>query len=341
MSSDPSHIEVIGSGVVGLCCAKMFIDQGCHVDMYAASNGIDEHCCSWWAGGMLAPWCEGESAEPLITRLGLEGLAFWQTQDVSMINKGTLVIAQQRDQSDLLQFKQRSSCHSQVNAEQINTLEPDLAGRFSTGLHFEQECHLNPRKALQTLLDALLSNQRFTAHFGQALDQATLSQPTQAGWRIDCRGLSARDQLDDLRGVKGEMLILELEEISLERPVRLLHPRHPIYVVPRENQQFMVGATMIENDDRTRTSARSVMELLSSAYALHPAFAEATVIEVGTDVRPAFIDNLPRIRRRGRTVYVNGLYRHGFLCSPALAKRCVAMTLQGQIDEEIVDEYSD
>ena len=95
---------------------------------------------------------------------------------------------------------------------------------------------------------------------------------------------------------------------------------------------------MLESDDRYKASVRSVMELLNSAYALHPAFAEAALIEVGTDARPAFTDNLPRIRRRGRTVYVNGLYRHGFLCAPALARRCASLTLDGQIDVEVVDE---
>ena len=79
---------------------------------------------------------------------------------------------------------------------------------------------------------------------------------------------------------------------------------------------------------RTRTArvtARSVLELLSAAYALHPAFGEAEIIETGADLRPAFPDNLPRIRREGRMIHVNGLYRHGFLLAPALARRAVAV----------------
>ena len=38
-------------------------------------------------------------------------------------------------------------------------------------------------------------------------------------------------------------------------------------------------------------------------------------------MRPAFPDNLPRIRVRDRRIHINGLYRHGFLLSPALARR--------------------
>jgi glycine oxidase len=141
---------------------------------------------------------------------------------------------------------------------------------------------------------------------------------------IDCRGLAARDVLSDLRGVKGEMLLLRQPELSLSRPVRVLHPRVPVYVVPRGGGLFMVGATMIESDEARRVTARSVLELLSAVYALHPAFGEAEVVEIGGGVRPAFPDNLPRVRWRDGILHVNGFYRHGFLLAPALARQATA-----------------
>ena len=337
----PLHIEIIGSGVAGLCCAQAFIERGCRVTLRSASHGIDERCCSWWAGGMLAPWCESESAEPLIFRLGQESLVYWQKHSQSMHSAGSLVLAHGRDRADIRQFAQRTTDYQELNRSQIGELEPDIAERFDLGLYYPGEAHLNPRETLQELLEMLLENERFTAVFDQRLDTDYLQDAPDCDWRMDCRGLAARDCLPDLRGVKGEMLILETAEITLSRPVRVLHPRHPIYIVPRARQRFMIGATMIESDDRTKASARSVMELLSSAYALHAGFAEAALIEIGTDVRPAFSDNLPRIRRRGRNVYVNGLYRHGFLCAPALAQGAVSLVLDGRIDEELVDEHHD
>ena len=56
----------------------------------------------------------------------------------------------------------------------------------------------------------------------------------------------------------------------------------------------MIGATSIESED-TGVSVRSALELLSAAYAVHPAFAEARIVEIGAGLRPAFPDNLPRI----------------------------------------------
>src|SRR3546814_8201131 len=71
------------------------------------------------------------------------------------------------------------------------------------------------------------------------------------------------------------MLVLRSREVTLTRPVRLLHPRIPVYLVPRGEGRTMVGATMIESASRSPVSARSLMELLGAAYAVHPAFGEA------------------------------------------------------------------
>jgi glycine oxidase len=108
--------------------------------------------------------------------------------------------------------------------------------------------------------------------------------------------------------------------VALARPIRLLHPRFPVYVVPRPDHHFMIGATMIESENPGCVTARSIIELLSAACAVHPTFGEAEVIEMGAHVRPAFTDNVPRVIRHGIRFFVNGLYRHGFLAAPALAQ---------------------
>jgi glycine oxidase len=121
----------------------------------------------------------------------------------------------------------------------------------------------------------------------------------------------------------------------LQRPVRLLHPRHPLYVVPWGEGLFMVGASVIESEEAGAVSVRSALELLGSAYALHPAFGEAEIVDIGAGVRPAFADNVPKIVVRGRTFHVNGLYRHGFLMAPALAELVAEYLEGGAIDERV------
>ncbi len=131
------------------------------------------------------------------------------------------------------------------------------------------------------------------------------------------------------------MILIETDEVKLARPVRLIHPRWPLYVIPREDNLFMLGATSIEAED-WGVSVRSALELLGAAYAVHPAFAEARIVEFGSGLRPAFPDNLPRISIDKNHISVNGLYRHGFLIAPTLAELTLAYVDHGRLDNEVM-----
>lgn len=325
-------ITVIGAGVAGLCVARALLDRGAHVvllDRYA-ENG--PHACSWWAGGMLAPFCEGESADEPVVRLGAEAANWWASKTDAVARRGSLVVSPARDRADLARFARRTRAHRAVTAGEIAALEPDLGDRFTQGLYFESEAHLAPREALAQLHAGLIAD---GAVFRQ--EDADPKHHAYRGLTVDCRGYQARNDLADLRGVKGEMVILSCPEVTLHRPIRMLHPRVPLYIVPRGDGIFMLGATMIEGTAGGHVTARALLELLSAAYALNPAFGEAEVLEIGVDSRPAFPDNLPRIRRNGHLIRANGLFRHGFLLAPALA-RMVAELIFDNVTPEVMDE---
>lgn len=326
------RISVIGAGVAGLTVAYEFVRAGCEV-VVTERRGASGRGCSFYAGGMLAPWCEAENSEPVVVELGLEALAYWRDVVPVAARRGSLLVAPARDLPELARFGRRTSHFETLDADAIADLEPDLAGRFGRALYFKDEAHLDPRDAVlvleRLLRDSGLASFRFDT---EAVD-------LEADWTIDCRGFAARDRLPDLRGVKGEMLILQTRDISFSRPVQLLHPRTPVYIVPRAEGRFMVGATMIENEERGRVTARAMLDLLGAAYTVHPAFGEAEIIEMGCDLRPAFPDNLPRIRREGRRLFVNGLFRHGFLLAPALASRARRMVLDGAHFPEVSDAH--
>jgi glycine oxidase len=327
------RITVIGAGVAGLCAALELAERGADVEVLERAAALPGAGCSWFAGGMLAPWCELESGGPLIASLGEEGLSWWQRHFPATRLRGTLVVAHARDTAELAQFGRRTRHFESLGAGAVEALEPELAGRFAAALYFASEGHLDPRAALAALLARALKL-GVVVRFG--VDAAGAGRTGREV--LDCSGLAARAALGDLRGVRGEMLLLRAADIGLSRPVRVLHPRVPVYVVPRGDGIYMVGATMLESDATRGVSARSLLELLSSAYALHPAFGEAEVLETGIGVRAAFSDNLPRLRRVGGTLYLNGLYRHGFLLAPALARRAADVLLEGRHFAEVMDE---
>ena len=329
-----SKITVIGAGVAGLCVARALLDRGAQVTLVDRHAEAGPHACSWWAGGMLAPFCEGETAEEPVVRLGGEAADWWAAKTGAVQRCGSLVVSPSRDKADLARFARRTRGHRAVTSSEIVAMEPDLGTRYSKGLFFETEAHLTPRDALAALRSGLIADGA-----EMTCDDANPDAYAKHGLTVDCRGFQAKDKLADLRGVKGEMLVLSCPDVSLSRPIRMLHPRVPLYIVPRGDGVFMLGATMIEGRAGSHVTARSLLELLSAAYALSPAFGEAEVLEIGVDSRPAFSDNLPRIRRSGNLIRANGLFRHGFLLAPALA-RMVAELIFDNKKPEVMDEIT-
>ena len=330
---------VIGAGITGLWQAWFLARAGHNVTLIEASpeTAPFSASASILAGAMLAPFCEAETAEPVVHELGVKAMAIWLEQFPEIVKKGSLVVAHHRDQAELIRFARLTSGHKSIDRKELRVLEPALAARFSTGLYFPQEAHMEP-DAIMSLLLARCRRLGVDIRFGQPWQddgRNTDLADTNYDYIFDCRGMAAREDLPDLRAVRGERVIVRSAEITLNRPVRLLHPRHPLYVVPwpetnalaarsrkhDDGQLFMIGSTLLESDDDSAMTVRSALEMLGMAYALLPAFGEAEIIDMAAGIRPAFPDNIPKIVRRGRHIHVNGMYRHGFLLAPELARQ--------------------
>jgi glycine oxidase len=330
MAIEKLPITVVGAGITGLWQALTLARRGHRVRLIERTAEPFADAASSYAGAMLAPYCEAEGAEPVVRDLGLQSLAIWRETYPGVVANGTLVVAGPRDRAELQRFARMTEAFDRLDAEQLHAIEPGLEGRFAAGLYYPGEAHMAPSEAMRFLLEAARA-----AGADIVTDVAWTECGSDVDPVIDCRGLAARRELPDLRGVRGERLIVRTGEVDLQRPVRLLHPRHPLYVVPWGGGRFMIGATVIESDASGPITVRSALELLGAAYALHPAFAEAEIVEAGAGVRPAFPNNVPRIVVRGRTIRVNGLYRHGFLLAPVLARLVAEYLESGTVDPRV------
>jgi glycine oxidase len=330
-SASTRTITVAGAGIVGLWQALTLARRGHRVRLIERSAEPFAQAASALAGAMLAPYCEAEAAEPVVRELGLRSLALWRDAYPGVTANGTLVVAGTRDRAELTRFARMTDGFDKLDSEGLHALEPGLEGRFAAGLYYPAEAHMVPAEAMRFLLDAV-RGAGAVVEFGAPW---TAGASRSDELVIDCRGLAARGELAGLRGVRGERVVVRAREVDLARPARLLHPRHPLYVVPWGEGRYMIGATVIESEDESHVTVRSALELLGSAYALHPGFAEAEIVELGAGVRPAFADNVPRIVVRGRTLYVNGMYRHGFLLAPVLAELVAGYLATGALDERV------
>ena len=273
-----------------------------------------------------------------LAETGLRAMDLWppllQQLDTPVFfqQQGSLIVAHGQDKGDLRSFAQRlkplqGHVPQAVNGQHIATLEPELAGTFHQGLYLPCEGQLDNQAFYRSSYQTL-KNRGVGIHFSSPCNNQKIAQlQRDYAWVIDCRGLGAKDERQGLRGVRGEVARIYAPEVSLNRPVRLMHPRYPIYIAPKPEHQFVIGATEIESQDSGDITVRSTLELLSAAYSVHRGFAEGRVVSLLAGLRPAFQDNHPKIERQENLVSINGLYRHGYLLAPEIVRQALSQEL--------------
>jgi glycine oxidase len=344
----PQTIAVAGAGLLGRLLAWQLQRAGINITLFEAGSFTPDapptiRAAAFTAAGMVAPLSEAVVSDEGVYRMGIFALQQWPTWIAQLpatgeplfFNNGSLVVAHQQDTSELEQFERElgfvlPGCagYQHLDQHDIHQLEPDLHSHFHSGLFLTEEGHVNNREFLRLLGNEII-NQGITVRTHTPVDVFPGKVVTEKGEEhfdlvIDCRGLGAKQQLRNLRGVRGETLHVETREIHLQRPVRLMHPRYQLYVVPKPNHRFIIGATQIESEDRSPVTIQSNLELSSALYTLSPAFAEARIIEMDSNLRPAFMDNLPRVNSQDGLISANGLFRHGYLLAPAVVENVLA-----------------
>ena len=334
------NIAIAGAGLMGRLLAWRLSEKGHQVTLFDSGSLEKPAGACHTAAGMISPLSELFHCPLPIYQLGMQSLQHWPNwakqleqatgTKVDYREKGSILIAHPQDRNELLQFQQELTAKlgpdnrdqlQWLDNSSLRELEPEL-DRFDQGLYLAPEADIDNRKLLPALHKALQQN-NIQIRENTPVDCTPETIQTKNGREqfdlvIDTRGLGAKNHINGLRGVRGEVMVVETPEVQLNRPVRLLHPRYQLYAVPRANNQTVIGATEIESEDMSPISLRSTMELSSALYSIHPAFAEARVIETRVNCRPATMDNLPVVESEQGLIRINGLFRHGYLLAPAL-----------------------
>jgi glycine oxidase len=328
-------IAVVGGGLLGRCLSWRASRAGARVALYDAASSRGEGSAAWVAAGMIAPTAEAVDADPQIHAMGRHSLALWPQWlaqlpvPVFYRDHGTLLIWHGEDAGEAFRVE-RTLASRRADADitclesaRVGELEPALGARFQHALYLPDEAQLDNRELLMAVALAL-EDAGVECHWETVISDEALPA---AGFVVDCRGMGARRDWPNLRGVRGEIVRLHAPEIELHHMLRLLHARYPVYIVPRAEGRLVVGATSIESDDHSPVSVRGVLELLTSAYSVLPALAEARILEFNTQVRPALADNVPALHvdRQRKVLHINGLYRHGFLLTPTVVEEALAL----------------
>ncbi|MBH2015581.1 MAG: FAD-dependent oxidoreductase [Burkholderiales bacterium] len=344
------RIGVAGAGLLGRLMAWTLSRQGHQVSVFdpapQAMPAHDGHgAAGFTAAGMLSPLAELDTAEPEVAHRGWQSIAHWQaiadelgsrcTQRPHFARNGSLLVAHGSDLGAARRVLQRleasSTAHAQVqlhalSAERLTQLEPALHGSGGP-LHawwLPGEAHIDTVATMQALHD---DAEGVRWHWAQPVQDVApgqlwlgnpgQTQPLSFDLVCDLRGTGARSATP-VRGVRGEVVWLHAPGLTLQRPVRLLHPRHRVYIVPRPGERVLIGASELESEDRSPMSLRSAVELMAAAHSILPELAEARILRLDTNLRPALPDHRPEVHTEPGLLRINGLYRHGWLLAPAL-----------------------
>lgn len=339
-------VGIAGAGLLGRLMAWRLARAGYAVTLFDADTKAGMQAAGMTAAAMISPFAELAVSEPEIFNLGMRSLQRypqWMDElradsgyDVMYRQQGSLVVAHAADFSSLQHFQQLLVHRLPVeylpavqplSGAEIDSLEPTLAGRFRHGIYLAEEAQVDNEALFSALTIAL---ERWGVVWHEQTPVYSLRAKCiqiDSGWLsfdavVDTRGVGAKDCLS-VRGVRGEVLTVEAPEVSLQRPVRLMHPRYMLYVVPRANHRFIIGATELESEDKSSVTVRSALELLSALYSLHSGFAEAHIVKWSVNLRPALPDHLPYIGWKDGVLVINGLYRHGYLLAPACVEQAL------------------
>lgn len=350
------HIGVAGAGVLGRLLAWRLSRAGHRVTVFDPAPGpqapdtgrIGETGATYAAGftaaGMLSPLAELDNAGWAVAQMGWRSLDLWRewapalgtltTADAAWLfrQQGSLMLAHGSDSGAASRVLARLEAVSAqapnwprpqaLTGEALQAKEPSLRPGL-LGWCLPQEGQILPR----AVMDALAAAPGVEWRWGQVVERLEPGRLHLAGaatqdcdWAVDVRGLGARPELP-MRGVRGEVVWLQAPGVTLQRPIRLLHARHRVYVVPRPDHHFVVGASEVESEDRSPVSLKSAVELMAAAQSALPALSEARIVHMEANLRPALPDNEPHIEHRPGLLRINGLFRHGWLLAPALVEK--------------------
>jgi glycine oxidase len=358
-------VVVIGGGVIGLGIAWRCAQRGLQVTVVDPAPGSG---ASSAAAGMLAPATELHYGEQALLQLNLDSarrypefaaeLAAASGQDVGYRASGALVAAW--DDADLASLRDLQSFGSSLGlatelltSREIRRREPALASAVAGGLYAPDDHAVDNRRLHAALLQAVrisggeLRRERVVALETSAARVTGVRTESEHAISADTVVLAAgawSDQLPDpggvalppIRPVKGQTLRLRVPGPPLLRHViRGTIKGSPVYLVPRDDGELVVGASSEEVGFDLEPRAGAVYELLRDAQSLVPLLGEVQFVEVSTGVRPGSPDNAPIIGPSSNPglVLATGHYRNGILLTPVTADGIADLITTGSLPD--------
>ncbi|HEY3606893.1 MAG TPA: glycine oxidase ThiO [Pseudonocardiaceae bacterium] len=347
-------VAVVGAGVVGAAIAGRLAEDGATVTL------LDPHPragASWVAGGMLAPVTEAWPGEEALLALGTSSLRRWPAfaaaladagHDPGLRTEGTLVVAvDSADRAELANLADYLATLDRkvepLSGRELRAMEPSLGAAVRAGLSVPGDLAVDNRRLVDALLAvALARGVELVADRAVAVRAGLVEladgDPVAADVVVVAAGAWSGALHPALAGlirpVKGEILRLRARAGSLPPPGRtvrgLVEGRH-VYLVPRDGDGLVVGATQYEAGFEPGPRVGGVRDLLADAERLVPGLADYVLAEAGAGFRPGTADNLPVVRwLEPGVLAATGHGRNGILLLPGTVAEVAELIMEAR-----------
>ncbi|EEP71723.1 glycine oxidase thiO [Micromonospora sp. ATCC 39149] len=340
-----TDVAVVGGGVVGLAVAWRCAARGLRVVVHDPAPGSG---ASRVAAGMLSPVAEAYFGEHELTGLLAASAARWPAFAAELTEaagtgfgyrtEGTLVVGLTGD--DLAEARRLWSYQRELGLpitplrpSELRDREPALAPRVRGGAVAPGDHQVDPRRLVTALRTA-------AERAGATLVTGSVRALSELDARVTvvaagC-GAAALTGLP-VRPVKGQVLRLRAPDggpPGFRHVIRGYADGEPVYLVPRDSGEVVVGATVEERAD-TDVTAGAVLRLLRAAVDLVPELAEYDLVEATAGLRPGTPDNAPilgPLPGRPGVLAATGHHRHGIVLTPVTADLVTELIVSGAAD---------
>lgn len=333
------NVVVVGGGVIGLSVAwRLAAEHSVTLVDPTPARGA-----SWVAGGMLAPVTEAWPGEEKLLDLGSASLALWPEfaadLGLDLHTHGTIVAgvdAADTAQLDILAdfLASRGRDVDRLTGRELRRVEPTIGPSVRNGLLVPGDLAVDNRELLRCLSSS--ADVEFRRESVRAVRPGEVELPDST---LPCdvaviaagawSGTLHPALASAVRPVKGEILRLRARPNALPPPrhtVRALVESRPVYLVPRDDGELVVGATQYEAGFDDEVTAGGVRDLLIYAARVVPGIAEYGLTECAAGLRAGSRDNLPLVGWLEPGVLVAaGHHRNGLLLAPITADAIRAM----------------
>lgn len=353
-----TDVLIIGGGVIGLAIAIELKLRGANVTVLCRDfNAAAAHA----AAGMLAPDAENIPNQAMLSLCWRSRSLYpdWTSklEELTGLNTGywpcgilAPVYQQQGEKNTSLPPSSRESPAYWLDQSAIHQYQPGLAAEVVGGWWYPEDGQVDNQALVNVLrisaeflgveLKDGITVEAIRQQQGQVVGVQTNVGVIHAAQYVLATGAWTNELLPlPVRPLKGQMLSVQVPELTPELPLKQVLFGQEIYIVPRRNRSIIIGATSEDVGFTPHNTPAGIQTLLQAATRLYPQLQHYPIQKLWWGFRPATPDELPILGTshcKNLTLAI-GHYRNGILLAPVTAALIADLIWEQKSDSLLAD----